>query len=226
MKYFITLSILLFSNLVLAQGRIEIATEDQNGVRWIDFYAEDIPASYGMELEVFYSNDALSVVDTNDRKSGPQILKGDFFSESAYEISNNVDVRAGRIRYAISLLKPAEPVSGNGHLARIGFVTKSDKALSINIANIKFGTREGTAVEVTYPASILVEPAFSVAQAPISTGFKPVTRKLEQKAVNPSFAKDEQASDNLLIIGLLGLIGFLLLIVIVLLARRQPAQAS
>jgi len=87
MKYLLSLSLsltlFLISNLALGEGRIQVSTEDLDGIRWLDFYGKDIPASYGMELEVLYSNGALSVVDSNSKLSGPQIQKGGFFSESA-----------------------------------------------------------------------------------------------------------------------------------------------
>jgi hypothetical protein len=225
MKYFISLALLLLSNVCLSDGRIEIATEDQNGIRWLDFYGESIPSSYGMELEVFYPVDQLSVVDVDDRKSGPQILKGEFFSDTAYEISNNVDVRTGRIRYAISLLKPAKSVAGSGHLARIGFINRTNKASNIELANIKFGTQSGGVVKVLYPSQVVIEPALSLALESISNGFKPPARKLDKQPSDLNGSNDLLA-DNKLIIVLLGLIGLLLLIVIILLARRQPVQAS
>lgn len=226
MKYLLSLSLFLLSNLALAEGRIRISTEDQDGIRWLDLHGESIPASYGMELEVFYSNEDLSVVDGNSKISGPQIQKGDFFSEFAYEIANNVDVRVGRIRYAISLLKPADPISGNGHLARIGFFTKTNKIVNIELANIKFGTQSGKVVEVSYPSEILIEPALSIAQTTISSGFKPVEHKLGQQTSNGNFIESEGVDINLLIIGLLSLTGLLLLLVIILLLRRQPMQAN
>ncbi len=230
MKYLLSLSLslslFLLSNLALGDGRIQISTEDQGGIRWLDIHGEDIPATYGMELEIFYSNKALSVVDLNPKQSGPQIERGDFFSDSAYEISNNVDVRTGRIRYAISLLKPAEPVTGDGHLARIGFFTKTNKALNIELANIKFGTQSGKIIEVSHPSQIIVEPALSVADNAISTGFKPVEGKLGQQAPSITSNGNKAADNNLLIIGLLSLIGLLLLVVIILLLRRQPMRAN
>jgi hypothetical protein len=226
MKYFITLSIFLLSNLALSEGRIEITTEDQDGIRWLDLHGVAIPASYGMELEIFYSNGDLSIVDANLKKSGPQIQKGDFFSESAYEISNNVDVRKGRIRYAISLLKPAEPIAGDGHLARIGFTSKTNKAANIELANIKFGTQSGKIVEVAYPAQILIEPAITVTSSAVPTGFKPSARRLEQEILNAPLSSENSSDNNLLIIGLLSLICLLFLVVIALLLRRRPLQAS
>lgn len=226
MKYFITLSILLLSNLALSEGRIDVTTEDQDGIRWLDLYGENIPASYGMELEIFYSNNDLSIVDTNLKQSGPQIQKGDFFSESAYEISNNVDVRKGRIRYAVSLLKPAEPIRGNGHLARIGFISKTNKAVNIELADIKFGTQSGKIVEVAYPTQILIEPALTVASSAVATGFKPSSRKLEQETSSVSLVNENSFDNNLLIIGLLSLIVLLFLVVIVLLFRRKPLQVN
>lgn len=226
MKYFITLTILFLSSFVLAEGRINVATSDENGIRWLDFYGENIPNSFGMELEVFYPNDTLSVIDSNVKKAGPQIQKGDFFSESAYEIANNVDVRKGRIRFALSLLKPAVPISGNGHLARIGFVTKTDEAVKIEFSNIKFGTQGGKVVDVLFPRHILIEPALSTARADSSVGIKPTERTLDQQGLKSTLTPKNDADNNVLIIGLLSLIGFLLFIVIILLVRRQPKLAS
>jgi hypothetical protein len=226
MKYFITLLILLFSNLALSNGRIDVTTEDQDGIRWLDFYGENIPASYGMELEIFYPNNDLTVVDTNSKQSGLQIQRGDFFLESAYEISNNVDVRKGRIRYAISLLKPAEPIDGNGHLARIGFTNKTNKAVNIELAKVKFGTQSGKIVEVAYPVQVLIEPAMTIANSAIAKGFKASTRKLDAENFNTLIVNENTSDKNLLIIGLLSLICLLFLVVIALLLRRRPLLAS
>ena len=207
MKYFFSLAVLFLSNFTLAEGRIEIGTEDQNGVRWLDLYGENIPASYGMEMELIYSKQDFFLVDTDNLKAGPQIKKGSFFSESSYEIANNVDVKTGRIRYAVSLLKPAEPVMGSGHLARIGLVSKTQKNSNIEIVNIKFGTQSGKVVDVSYPASILVEPQ------PVQQNAG--TSNIERKSID----------NSVFIIGLLSIIGILLLVVIILLLRRRPVQA-
>lgn len=225
MKYFFSLAVLLLSNFALAEGRIEIGTEDQNGIRWLDLYGENIPASYGMEMEIIYSKQDFSLVDTDNKKAGPQILKGRFFSESSYEIANNVDVRAGRIRYAVSLLKPAEPVMGSGHLARIGFVSKTQKNSNIEIVNIKFGTQSGKVVDVSYPSSVLVEPALSIATVVASNGYQPVERQPVQQNFGASNVEASSIENTVFIIGLLSIIGILLLVVILLLVRRRPIQA-
>ena len=225
MKYFFSLAVLFLSNFVLAEGRIEIGTEDQNGVRWLDLYGENIPASYGMEMELIYSKQDFFLVDTDNLKAGPQIKKGSFFSESSYEIANNVDVKTGRIRYAVSLLKPAEPVMGSGHLARIGLVSKTQKNSNIEIVNIKFGTQSGKVVDVSYPASVLVEPALSIAAELASNGYQPVERQPVQQSVDASNVETSRIDNTVFIIGLLSIIGILLLVVIILLLRRRPIQA-
>ena len=223
MKCFFILVVFLFSNVVLAEGRIQVSTVDQDGIRWLDLYGDNIPAVYGMELELIYSKQDFSLVDTDSNKAGPQIKKGSFFSESSYEIANNVDVRAGRVRYAVSLLKPAEPVMGSGHLARVGFVSKTQKNSTIEILNIKFGTQSGKAIDVSYPTSVLVEPALSIAAEVASNGYKPSQRQLVQLSAE-AFAA-ESAVSNIFIISLLSIIGILLLVVIILLVRSRPIKS-
>lgn len=225
MKCFFILVVFLFSNVALAEGRIQVSTVDQDGIRWLDLYGENIPAVYGMELELIYSKQDFSLVDTDSNKAGPQIKKGSFFSESSYEIANNVDVRAGRVRYAVSLLKPAEPVMGSGHLARVGFVSKTQKNSTIEILNIKFGTQSGKAIDVSYPTSVLVEPALSIAAEVASNGYKPSQRQLVQLSAEASGFAAESAVSNIFIISLLSIIGILLLVVIILLVRSRPIKS-
>lgn len=221
MRFFLSFAMLLLSSFVLAEGRIEIGTEDQNGVRWLDLYGENIPASYGMEIEMIYPRNDFYLFDSDNKKAGPQILKGSFFSESSYEIANNVDVKTGRIRYAVSLLKPADPVMGSGHLARIGLVSKNKKNSNIEIVNIRFGTQSGQVLAVTYPTSILIEPALSIATDIPSNGYQPVKRQLAQLNVETRITEN-----TLFIVGLLSIIGILLLVVIILLVRRRPIETN
>ena len=224
MKLFLAVILFLCSFGVYAKGEILFHSEDLEGVRWIEAHVSGVDAVYGAEVEIYYPVKALQPVDLSDATAGPQLQGGDFFSEGAYEIANNIDVRTGRIRYGISLLKPAEAVSGDGKLFRLGFKTLTDKTASLDIQKIQFGTQQGQRVEVEFQQQLDIEPAYSVSTGKFSSGFTP---KVGSKASqgNKSSAVMADILDNQLILILLTVIVLLLMAIVVLLLRRPKAQA-
>lgn len=160
MKNILTFCALLVSSFTWAGGEVSTSTEEKDDIHWVDITIKDTPAVYGMEFEILYDHELLTLVDADKTKAGLQIQKGDFFSESTYEILNNVEEQPGRILYAITLLKPATPVSGDGSLARIGFTSTSDDAVKIKLTKVKFGTKQGQIVNVTHPDEISVGSLF------------------------------------------------------------------
>lgn len=176
MKYLFLLILLTFNSLVFAKGELKITSSDKEGIQWINLAIENISPVYGMELELTYSPKELSIFDGNSKKNGIQITSGAFFSEDAYEISNNIDQKQGRIRYAISLLKPQKDVSGSGDLTSIGFKTRTDKASTVEIKTVKFGTQQGKVVTVKHPNNFSVQPAKSIpSSSKTNNPFEPKT---------------------------------------------------
>lgn len=224
MKFILITLISFFSSVVHAKGEITFHTEDSEGIRWIEAYVSGLDSVYGAEVELYYPIKSLQPIDLSDSAAGPQLQGGDLFAEGAYEIANNIDVRNGRIRYGVSLLKPADPVSGEGKLFRLGFKTLTDKTAAMDIQKIQFGTQKGQRVEVAFPAQVNIEPAYSVATGKFSTGFKP--KPISKSGLKASPNSDSSSLfDNQLIIALLAVIVVLLAAIVLLLARRPKAQA-
>lgn len=210
--------LLLFVSVsVWAAPQLDIETKDENGVRWLYFVLSSVEEAYGVDLEVSYEHKDVQVVDVNNNLSGVQVSRGALLGEQAYEISNYVDSRKGVIRIASSILHPAEPVSGRGAVAVIGFRSASGKPAKIHVSRLQLGDKDGQLISAVFPEAILVEPAHSLAVSEKS----PLGAYVPGSAVATSVAPVSQ--DNLLLYIIAGLLAVVILLLGVVLLRKPKA---
>lgn len=222
-----TILLFVFSLLPLisnAAGTVSFTNYDEEGARWIEAHVEGVDTVYGMEVELYYPSDSLVPIDLSPSAAGPQIIRGDFFDEGAYEITNNIDVRSGRIRYGLSLLKPAEAVSGNGMLFKLGFKTQSNDAVAMEVAKIQFGTQQGSIVNVDYLPEVEIAPAFSQSTGKFTTAYRAGSKTVSAASDSTSESGLWDVLNDNLVIVLFVVIILLLLAVIGLLLRRPVSM--
>lgn len=225
MKNVVLLILLSLSNFVMASAKIDIATEDAEGIRWIELQVNEIQNVYGMQVELNYNPSELQVVDASS-KTGVQVHSSNFFPDDAYDIANTVNTRSGNIRYAVSLLKPAEEISGSGSLIKLGFKTLTPEVASLQVETIKFGNKNGKKVAVQYATDIGIAPALSLRSENVTDKVAYQYDSIKKSTVTSSTLGSSDGLSNLdpVLLILLGLIVILLLVVIILLARRKPQQ--
>lgn len=224
MKQLIFFILMGFPFLAFSAAEVSVGTTDAEGVRWIEFRVDDIAPVYGMQVELSYNKKELRVVDALSI-SGTQIHRGGFFSEGAYEIANTVDEFNGSVRYSVSLLKPAEQISGSGSLFKVGFETLIDKVSTIDLGIMKFGNKSGEQVPANFPYKVAVAPALSRRSTNITdeaayqfdAAYKP-------SAVTGSGQVATEVGFDPVLISLLVTLIALLLVIIFLLLRQQKVS--
>jgi hypothetical protein len=101
----------------------------------VDVSVADVTNLYGVEFKLKYDPAQLRVEDANPRLEGVQIAPGTFLpSENRFVVNNQVDTEAGVISYAVTLLNPAPPVSGEGVLATVAFDILGGGPFSVEIS--------------------------------------------------------------------------------------------
>lgn len=87
----------------------------------VDIRVEDVVGLYGATFHLAFDPDKVRVVDTDPERPGVQIEPGTSLSTEGFVALNRAGNEVGTIDYAVTLLNPALPVSGDELLARITF---------------------------------------------------------------------------------------------------------
>lgn len=84
---------------------------------------------YGASFKLMFDPQAFEVVSENNTA----IIPGAFFEgEPGFTLKNTVDAENGIIDYALTLMQPAEPVSGDGILGTVTFRALKDSETTIS----------------------------------------------------------------------------------------------
>jgi hypothetical protein len=88
----------------------------------VEVIATGVVDLYGAEVRLRYDPQALAVQDAEPQQEGIQVEPGTLLDpQSGFVVANKVDEQTGTVLYAITLINPAEPVNGDGVLARVTF---------------------------------------------------------------------------------------------------------
>lgn len=115
------------------------ATIDISKTVVVNIRIKSIDNLFGADVRLEYNPAVLEVVDANTLVPGVQISSGDFPDISGgkgFVAQNTVDAEEGTIGYAMTLLSPAEPVSGSGTLASVTFRGKAAGKSEISFASV------------------------------------------------------------------------------------------
>jgi len=113
---------------------------------------------YGAELEMSFDPSVLAVRDADLSRAGVQIENGEMFSaEESFVVQNSVDNAKGIVRYAVTLLRPAQPVSGDGVIVRIRFRAQSDKKTIISLRKLGLYSKANESVQLVSGVRLLVK---------------------------------------------------------------------
>jgi hypothetical protein len=94
------------------------------------------------------------------------VAQGDLFdADSAYVVENSVDNAKGLVRYAVTLLRPAEPVSGQGVLLRLRFKAQGSPKTIIDLKSLSLYNKASEDMQVLSD-KLLVKPAVDASRLP------------------------------------------------------------
>lgn len=191
-----------------AQVSIQPATLaiQPNDLKEIQVQVAGIQEMYGMEFHLQFDPNLVEIVDQDAEKDGVQIAAGSLLQDGFVAV-NLADNTTGKIDYAVTLLNPAPPVSGEGTVAVIQLKAKQIGSSSIRIEKAILASREGNELPSQWQdGSITVGESAPIANTPV--------------AQNPA------STDTALIaISALGIMVFLAAVVIFIAAvrKRQPS---
>jgi hypothetical protein len=88
----------------------------------VEVRAAGVVDLYGAEVRLRYDPRVLAVQDADPQQEGIQIEPGNLLDpKNGFVVANKVDEQAGTVLFAVTLINPAKPVSGDGVLARVTF---------------------------------------------------------------------------------------------------------
>ncbi len=111
----------------------------------VSILVENVQDLYGIEFHVTYNANIAEIVDTDPDKQGVQIRPADWWKDGFVPV-NQVDNKTGRIDFAATLLRPAEPLSGKQVVAIISFAAREAGTSALGIESAILSTRAAEAI--------------------------------------------------------------------------------
>ncbi len=222
----LVLSLFSFSSALAAdEARIYLSLQDLEltvgQTVTVDILLENLPLVYGADVRLTFDPQKLEVIDSDEATKGIQLPNSEFIdSAQSYSLQNQVDNQQGGIDYALTLVNPAEPVSGNGRLTSITFKAKGDGQAQVRIEKGEFGTQTGEVITLIDDYTEIAINAITESQEQPDASATPGT--------NPPPPAPEPAPSILSTSNIATLIGgfiILLLLIILIIQSRQLKQA-
>jgi len=115
----------------------------------LEVVAEGVQDLYAAELHLRLDPSRVQVLDADAESEGVQIEAGDLLSpEAGYVVQNQWDGETGRLDYAVTLLAPAKPASGDGVLARFTVRILADGVTPVEVITAHLADADGDTVAV------------------------------------------------------------------------------
>jgi hypothetical protein len=167
----VLLALFLTSSLAFAQEGAQVyvqSVDTTEGTLTVDVIAENVADLYGAEFQLKYDPAVLAVQDLDAGQDGVQIETGALLpAEQGFVVANKVEEAQGTVTFAMTLLNPAPPVSGNGSLARVRFNVLQNGLTTINVEHAKLvAANLQTIPSQTSPLTIEVSLPGAAAPAP------------------------------------------------------------
>jgi hypothetical protein len=115
-------------------------------VATVDLTVEQVSDLFGAQVHLTFDPAVLEVVDADTSEEGIQVEPGTLPTPD-FVVQNIADNQAGTIDYALTQLKPSEPRSGDGLLARVTFRGKKAASTQILLEQFMLADVEGKAIE-------------------------------------------------------------------------------
>jgi hypothetical protein len=112
----------------------------------VDLTVEQVSELFGAQIHLTFDPEVLEVVDADPSVEGIQVEPGTLPTPD-FVVQNMADNQAGTVDYALTQLKPSEPRTGNGLLARVTFRGKRAASTQILLEQFMLADVEGKAIE-------------------------------------------------------------------------------
>jgi hypothetical protein len=115
-------------------------------VATLDLTVEQVSELFGAQVHLTFDPAVLEVVDADASEEGIQVEPGTLPTPD-FVVQNIADNQAGTVDYALTQLKPSEPRSGDGLLARVTFRGKKAASTQVLLEQFMLADVEGRAIE-------------------------------------------------------------------------------
>ena len=132
---------------------------------------------YGVDVRLSFDKTKLQVQDADGNSAnGVQIASGDFMNPAqGFLAQNTADNVGGTIQYVFALMAPANPVSGNGVVARITFKGIAQGNAAVNLTSATLSNEQAQPIAVTMAnGAVTVVPVAGPTPVPTVPGPTPV----------------------------------------------------
>jgi hypothetical protein len=120
---------------------------------------------YGTSFKIAYDPSAFEVIVTD----GEAVAPGAFFAnEPGFALRNIADASQGVIEYALTLMQPAKPVTGDGILGTIMLRALKDSPVAISVTQASFVSPEFTEVSGQLVAQKVNQIAAQIETSPVT----------------------------------------------------------
>ncbi len=135
----------------------------------IKFQVQNVQEMYGLEFQITFDPEVIKVIDSDPNQEGVQVKPADWLQEGFVAV-NHVDTDIGRIDFAATLLRPAQPASGSMVIASIPFATRKTGTSTLRIASAILSTRNAEKIPHAIQAGkIVVNASQRLPLAPADT---------------------------------------------------------
>jgi hypothetical protein len=127
---------------------------------------------YGFDLSLSFDPAAVQVVDADPKRQGVQVSQG-LFLDPGLTAANEVDNRAGRLRFAMTQLNPSQPKSGSGPLVVLRLRgAAAAQASPVGLVEVQLVSREGGVLPAALAGAqvaVLASPPAGPTPTPLPT---------------------------------------------------------
>lgn len=130
---------------------------------------EDVENLFGVDVRLTFDPDILEVMDADAVTPGVQIHRGTFPDPQSGEVAlDEADNEQGTVQYVITLVRPAEPVSGDGTLCSITFRAKAAGTSALAFESATLLDPAAVEIEVTtHDGAVQVGDDYTLLYLPI-----------------------------------------------------------
>ncbi len=141
---------------------------------------------YGADIQLTFDPALLVVVDVDAATEGVQAQPGDYLDTGqAFVLRHQVDNAAGTVAFALTLLRPATAVTGEGRLLTVTFQVVGSGETAVQLTRGLLGTPDGeTVAPQLADGRVAITPAAAV-PAPAEKSDQPANEVATQSTALP-----------------------------------------
>ncbi len=160
----------------------------------VTIYVGDAQQIYGSSFKLAYDATAFEVVQSN----GKAVTPGTFFEgQPGFELKNTA--QGGVVEYALTLMQPAQPVSGEGVIGTITFRALQEGSVAMAVSEASLVSPEFTEVDGRLVAQRITQVAAEVdnsQMAPLTQSAQPASASASVSVASAPSAVASVAESN------------------------------